>query len=203
MVKIKIIRHSERLDYSYPLYWLFCFGHYWADSPLTSNGYKIADTKGKHMIDNNFSPKYIYTSPYNRTMATSTEIKKSFPHAKLIIEPLLAEYQPNYKHKINLYPNGIPTTYNGIETDFDYPENYENFTKRVKFIISKILEKIHSDTIIVTHGEVLKVYINYLQENFPNIVLDPYNTPYLTILSFDYNQNTETIDENSIKIEVE
>lgn len=201
MVKIKIIRHSERLDFSHPFYWLFCFGHYWSDSPLTSNGYQIADAKGKQMINNEFNPKYIYTSPYNRTMATSTEIKNSFPHAQIIIEPLLAKYQPMYKHKIALYPKGIPTTYDGNVTEFSYPETIEQFTRRIKFIISKLLEKNTSDIIVITHGEVLKVYINYLQELYPNLILDPGTTPYLTILSFEYDDNNKIIIEDSIKLE--
>ena len=201
MVKIKIIRHSERLDFSHPFYWLFCFGHYWSDSPLTSNGYQIADAKGKQMINNEFKPKYIYTSPYSRTLATATEIKNSFPHTEIVIEPLLAEYQPMYKHKITLYPKGIPTTYDGEKTEFSYPETHEQFTKRIKFIISKLIEKNNADTIVMTHGEVLKVYINYLQELYPNLILDAGSTPYLTILSFEYDPTEKKIIEDSIRIE--
>lgn len=201
MIKIKIIRHSERLDYSYPLYWLVCFGHYWADSPLTTNGHKIAYTKGKEMVANNFNPKYIYTSPYSRTMATSTEIKKSFPHTEIMIEPLLSEYQPIYKHKINLYPDGIPTTYDGNETDFSYPEIYEAFSDRVQFIISKLIEKNSEDLLIVTHGELLKLYINYIQTLYPDLLLDSGSVPYLTTLTFDYDKENESIVESSIILE--
>jgi broad specificity phosphatase PhoE len=200
MAKIKIIRHSERLDFTNPFYWLFYFGHYWADSPLTANGYTIANDKGKKMV-NQFNPRYIYTSPYNRTMATATEIKNSFPHSEIIIEPLLAEYQPNYKHKINLYPKGIPTKYDGIETGFSYPETQDQFNRRVKFIISKLIEKNDSDIIIMTHGAVLKTYINYLQEEYPELILDPKDTPYLTVLSFEYDNVNKKIVEESIKIE--
>lgn len=201
MVEIKIIRHSERLDFSHPFYWLFCFGHYWSDSPLTSNGYTIANDKGKQMVKNDFNPKYIYTSPYNRTMATATEIKNSFPESQIIIEPLLAEYQQHYKHRINLYPKGIPTKYEGKETDFSYPETYENFLKRVKFIITKLVEKSNCDIIIMTHGAFLKAYISDLQEKYPDLMLDPKDTPYLTILSFNYDPVENKIGENSIKIE--
>ncbi|XWV25584.1 putative phosphoglycerate mutase family protein [Tupanvirus deep ocean] len=200
MVQIKIIRHSERLDYSRPLYWLLCFGHYWADTPLTRNGHVIANVKGKEMVTTDFNPKYIYTSPYTRTMATATEIKDSFPHSEIIIEPLLAEYQPYYKHNINLYPNGIPTTYDGQETEFVYPESYETFEKRIKFIISKLIEKHDTDIIIVTHGEVLKTYINYIQSLYPDLMLDPGTTPYLTVLSFKYDKETNIIDQSSVKI---
>jgi len=201
MVQIKIIRHSERLDYTHPFYWLLCLGQYWADSPLTTNGHKIANTKGKEMAANNFSPKHIYTSPYTRTIATSTEINSSFPHSKIVIEPLLAEYQPGFKHRINLYPDGIPTTFNGEITDFAYPECYENFGKRVQYIISKLIEKNNSDFIVVTHGEVLKIYINYLQTLYPGLMLDPGTTPYLTILSFEYDKTNNKIIENTVRLE--
>ncbi|AYV85513.1 MAG: putative phosphoglycerate mutase family protein [Satyrvirus sp.] len=49
MVQIKIIRHSERLDFAHPLYWLFCFGHYWADPPLSPKGHITAHEKGKNI----------------------------------------------------------------------------------------------------------------------------------------------------------
>ena len=136
MIKIKIIRHAERLDYTYPLYWIACIGQFMSDSPLTSNGHKTAQEKGKKMALDNFNPKIIYTSPYKRTMQTSTEIQKSFGKAQIITETLLAEYQPSSFHKISLYPDGIPTTYDGKSLGLSYPESYENFTKRVKFIIN-------------------------------------------------------------------
>lgn len=203
MVKIKIIRHSERLDYTYLPYWLICFGQYWSDSPLTARGHRIANIKGKEMVCNDFNPKYIYTSPYTRTMATSTEIKASFPHSELVIEPLLAEYQPYYKHRINLYPDGIPTTYDGQETEFSYPETIDNLSKRTQFIVSKLVEKHDDDLIIVTHGEFIKSYINYLQSLYPDLILDPGSTPYLTILSFEYDKQRGIIIEDTIKLETD
>lgn len=200
MVRIKIIRHSERLDFTQPFYWMLCIGQYWADSPLTTNGHKNANIKGKELVCQEFNPKHIYTSSYTRMMATATEIKDSFPHGEIVIEPLLAEYQPNYRHRISLYPNGIPTTYDGQETDFCYPESYDNFAERVQFIISKLIEKHDNDLLIVTHGEVLKVYINYIQSLYPELMLDPGTTPYLTILSFEYNKENNTIDMDSVKL---
>lgn len=199
--RIKIIRHSERLDYTYPIYWLFCFGQYWADSPLTTYGHKCALEKGKEIASDNFQPKYIYTSPYTRTLGTSTEIHSSFPQSEIMIEPLLSEYQPLHSHHISLYPNGIPTTYEGQETEFTYPETYDMFSKRVQYIIGKLIEKNNSDLIIVTHGEILKAYISHIQSLYPDSMLDAVDTPYLTILSFTYDKINQRIDEPSIKIE--
>lgn len=201
IIKVKIIRHSERLDFSYPIYWLFCFGHYWSDSPLTKNGYNNAKNKGVDLVKDDFTPKYIYTSPYNRTMATATEIKKTFPKSEIIIEPLLSEHQPYFKHTINLYPDGIPTSYQGEDTEFSYPETYEQFSKRVKFIMFKLFEKSDNDILIVTHGELLKAYIIFLQNKFIDLTLDPGSLPYLTTLSFIYDKTTHEIIDQSIQIE--
>lgn len=210
MVQIKMIRHSERYDFTYPLSWgirwlaqytYILNPSYLADSPLTSNGLEMAKEKAKELVSDNFNPKFIYTSPYNRTMVTSTEIKEYFPHSEIVIEPLLAEYQPNFAHHISLYPNGIPTTYDGQKTEFSYPESYENFTKRILFIVSKLVERHDGDFIIVTHGEVLKVYVNYIQSLYPDIMLDGGSIPYLTTLSFEYDKENNCIDPNCITID--
>ncbi|BCS82894.1 putative phosphoglycerate mutase family protein [Cotonvirus japonicus] len=201
MVVIKIIRHSERLDFTHPLYWLICFGHHWSDSPLTNNGHEIAKLKGIELAKSGFDAKYIYTSPYSRTMATATEIQSSYPNSEIIIEHLLAEYQPYYKHRINLYPNGIPTEYSGTGTDFSYPEKYSSFKSRVKFIVSKLIEKHDDNIIIVTHGELLKVYINYIQTLYPDLLLDPVSVPYLTTLTFEFDKTSNIIIENSVTVE--
>jgi broad specificity phosphatase PhoE len=201
MQTIKIIRHSERLDYTYPIYWLLCFGQYWADSPLTKRGHNIAKTKGKDLAKSKqFYPSYIYTSPYSRTMATAVELRGSFPHSQLIIEPLLCEHQPLYQHHTGLFPNGLPTTYEGTDTGFTYPENYTQFTNRVKFIISKLINKHDEDLLIVTHGEVVKSFTVELQDRFPSRKLDLGKTPYLTILSFQLDEKKNIVEE-SIQIE--
>lgn len=201
MIKIKILRHSERLDFTRPLYWLLCFGQYWADSPLTNNGHSIAYNKGINLKKNEFNPSFIYTSPYCRTMATATEIQKSFTKSEIIIEPLLAEYQPHYRHNVGLYPSGITTNYNGTMTEFKYPEKYSDFDKRIKFIINRIIEKNNNDVLIVTHGEVLKVFINHLFTLFPKSISDVNGIPYLTTLSFDYDKINNRVVEDSILIE--
>jgi broad specificity phosphatase PhoE len=201
MQKIKIIRHGERLDYTYPVYWLLCIGQYWADSPLTKRGHTIAKNKGKDIArSRTFSPSYIYSSPYNRTLATATEIKSNFANSQLMIEPLLSEYQPYFKHKIGLYPNGLPTTYEGLETGFTYPENHSQFINRTKFILNNIIKKHDKDILIVTHGEILKTFIVELQNRFPSQKIDAGKTPYLTILSFDLDGDKNII-EDSICIE--
>lgn len=201
IIQVKIIRHSNRLDFTNPIYWLFCFGQYWADSPLTKEGYNNAKLKAIEIANTGFVPRYIYASPYNRTMATSTEIKSVFPQADIKIEPLLSEYQPRSYHSITLYPKGIPTIYNGVETEFEYPESPEAFSRRAKFIITKLIETNVDNIMIVTHGEILKSFASYLQNLFPNLLLDPGNAPYLTTLSFSFDTSTKEFIPTTIKIE--
>lgn len=204
-MQIKIMRHSERFDHKYLMIpWVFYtgyFGYYWSDSPLTTNGHNLAREKGRKMIGSNFNPTHIYSSPYDRTLATSTEIQSSFPQSKIVIEPLLAEHQPKYKHKINLYPNGVPTLYDGSETEYSYPENYDSFTSRVHFILKNLIDKHDTDFIIVTHGEIVKVLVNYVQSLFPELMLDSGTTPYLTTLSFTFDKNTNQIVKESVSID--
>lgn len=54
---------------------------------------------------------------------------------------------------------------------------------------------------VVTHGEVLKVIIRHLQDAFPEVVLDPGNTPYLTTISFIYDKMNGYIIKDSVKLE--
>lgn len=202
MVHVKIIRHSERFDYKYPHYWIFYFGQYWKDPPLTSNGHLIAKLRGMKMATNNFNPVHIYTSPYIRTMSTATELKESFMNADIVIEPLLSEYQPYTAHAIGLYPNGIPTTYEGLQTEFEYPESTDLFCRRVKYIVQKLIDKNDGDIIIVTHGEIIKYYINHLLSMYPDLQLK-YNTsvPYLSTVSFDFDKTKHKIVKESISID--
>jgi broad specificity phosphatase PhoE len=198
-MKIKIIRHSERFDFSYPHWWLFYFGHYWSDTPLTTRGHGMAKTKGEDIAKTKFNPKHIYSSPYIRTMETAAELKHSFPDAEIIVEPLLSEYQPYLKHNITLFPSGIPTkTHTGNETDFSFPETYEKHVERVKFIIRKIIEKhdYSDEVLIVTHGEVLKTYCEYLNDLFPSLLLNLGSTPYLATISLEVDADGKIIEDS-------
>lgn len=197
-MKIKIIRHAERLDYTKPLSWMVCFGHYWYDTPLTSQGHSQALIKGRDLNDSGFKPKYVITSPYLRTLETSTELNKSL-NATIVIEPLLSEYQNGYCHRISLYPQGLPTTFQGKTTVFKYPELYSSFKERVVFVINNIICKYSDDILIVTHGELIKVYIGYLQEIFPYSDFDVTNIGYLSTLTFEYQNGT--IDPMTIVID--
>lgn len=199
---IKIVRHSERYDYSYPHRWIFFFGHYWADTHLTSEGRKKAAARARYMVRNKFNANYIYTSPYIRTMETATEMKSVFGDSQLIIESLLSEYQPYWRHTVSLYPNGIPTSYQGVDTEFSFPESKDNHRKRIDFIINKIIEKHDNNDkiIIITHGEVIKTFADILNTKYPDILLNTTNLPYLVELSFEYDKTNNTYIENTIKI---
>ena len=121
---------------------------------------------------------------------------------KIIIEPLLSEYQYWYPHKTDVYPDSIPCTYNNENTDFTFPESYENFESRVAFIVDKIIScNSNSDTIlIVTHSEFIKSYINFIRKKSPhNILGNDFNIGYLSSVSFEYNKdNAEFVDETVV-----
>lgn len=199
MVHIKIIRHAERLDHTDPLRWFFYFGYFWFDSPLTDNGHRAAREKGREIMSAEFQPKYIYTSPYRRTISTATEIQRSFPSAEISIMPLLSENQSYWQHCTAFFPLGIPTTYESLETQFAFPETYTSFITRCEFILEKILQK-KCDVIIITHSELIKGFLTYIQNKHPDIILEPKNISYLSTLSFDYDPVAETIIESSVKL---
>jgi len=200
MVHIKILRHSERYDFTNPIKWIFSFGGYWSDPPLTNKGHRMAYLKGKEIRDEKFYPVNMYCSPYIRTISTGNEIKKSFTGMEIIFEPLIAEYQPYFKHQTILYPIGLPTNYNGESTLFKYPETYDLFQERVTYIIDKIMSSNSQDTLIISHGEFLKAFISYLQNQFPLSINETEYVSYLYEISFDYDYQTQEIDEKSIKL---
>jgi broad specificity phosphatase PhoE len=199
MVVVKLIRHSERIDYSNPISWLFYFGYYWSDPPLSTKGYEDAQKKGEELKKENFFAHQILVSPYSRTIHTALEIAKSFPSCPIVIEPLLSEYQPYYNHRVNLYPQGIPSI-SLDDIEFTFPESYDQFIARVQYIIFKLLRENNNDFIIITHGEFLKCFVNFLQTKFPNLLLDIKNIPYLITVSFEFDKNSSDIIESSIQI---
>ena len=203
-MRIKIVRHSERLDCTYPYIWIFYLGYYWFDTPLTTNGCKMAKEKGKEFADNNFSPKCIYTSPYIRTYQTATEISSIFPGTEIKVEPLLAEYQPTFKHRITIYPEGIPCIFNGKQTEYSFPETYEKHVERVKFIIENLIANHgdNDDILIITHAEVIRTYLqHHLAIVCPDTIINGNVINYLTTLTFQFDKKTNNIIDNSIHIE--
>lgn len=196
MVRVIIIRHSERLDFTYPLYWLTCIGQFWADTPLTNNGKKMALTKGQE-LKSTINPHNIYTSPYIRTIATTEQIAQSFPEAKIIIEPLLSEYQPYYRHSITKYPKGIPIE----NTPFRFPETLIDFDKRAEYIIEHMMKNNDKDFIIVTHGEFIRFSVEWLNKKFEDLKLYIKSIDYLTTVSFEYDPTNGKINKTSVKID--
>lgn len=199
-MKIKILRHSERYDYKYPHRWIFYLGHYWADTHLTYEGRKMAASKAKAIKNSPFNAKWVYTSPYIRTMETAVEIKNVFNNCQLVIEPLLSEYQPYWRHNVSLYPCGIPTSHRGEPTEFNFPETKEQHRKRIEYILNAIISNHKNDDelIIVTHAEVVRTACELLNTKFPDLLLDATVLPYLGELSFEYDKSTDTFVEKSI-----
>ena len=168
---IKLIRHSERLDRANPIYWACCIGYHWTDTPLTTNGYAMAQKAGERLAqDKSFSPTHIYSSPYTRTISTAAEIRKSYPETELVLEPLISEYQSLFSHHTAMHPRGIPTDYRGTPTGFSYPEGTDAFRRRVDFIVDKLIKKHNTDLLIVAHGAVINWLIERLVGEAPEYV---------------------------------
>lgn len=203
MLKIKIMRHSERYDHIHYLkWWSSCLWVNISDSPLTENGINMADAKGKELLDNGFCPNVVFSSPYTRTIDTSIEILKYFPKADFFIEPLLSEFQYWYAHTTFLYKEGIPCKYKGEDTNYNFPESYQEFDSRVNFIMEKIINdyKSKNTILIITHSEFIKSYINFIKKNTETIINEP-AINYLTSVTFDYDINNSCIDGKSVIIE--
>lgn len=178
------MRHSERLDYANPLYWLVCLGYYRHDPPLTKRGCDMAEDKAKDMITEHFDPTRIFSSPYLRTTTTASIINKYYPEATLSFDTGLSEYQIWSRHCTSMYPDGID------HPDYPFPETYEQLKHRTINTIEGII-KSHpgEDILIVTHGAVLRAYIDHI-----NSIIETYKpaTPlietgdlhYLSTLSF-------------------
>jgi len=183
---IIFMRHAERLDLTQPFRWLLHLGHHWSDTPLTRKGQKLAYQKGIELSQKGWNIRKIYTSPYIRTMATATQIARSFPSSQIIIEPLLAEYQPYYRHFLDLYPEGIPDSESPGQ-HFRYPEDYAQFGRRVLYTINWILDMDpdNTTTLIITHAEFLKYYLEHLRSSGLNI--PEINIEYLSTFSIKYN----------------
>lgn len=186
-MKIKITRHSERLDLTNPIKWLFSSHHYWSDSPITVRGQEIAKHHGSKLAKMDFNPTKIFVSPYVRTHQTADEILTSFPEAEIISEPQLSEYQKYLKHNTAYYPNGI--------TGLNVPETLDNFNARVVDIINKYILEENEDILIVAHAETIRAMAKYFIDRY-DIKLDHHNVPYLATLHFELNSDKKMIEES-------
>lgn len=204
LTKVRIIRHSARLDQSNYFTWQFMIGQYGDDSSLSTDGYTMAITKGQQLASEGLKFKHVFCSPYKRTIATGTQFLESFPESTIVIEPLLAEEQLSKAHIIELYNKPIPCKYNGVLTEFSFPETVSTFNKRVQFIVSKLIED-HGDSgdiVMVTHGAIVKSYASYVSSLFPDLGIDTWTAPYLTTLSFTFDKSSQTIVKDSVKMDL-
>lgn len=190
-MRVKICRHSERLDYANPLYWLICFGYHGTDPPLTERGCSMVENKAQQLLSEGFVPQKIFTSPYLRTMTTASIMQKYWPTADIHVEPGLSEYQSWRKHRTAVYPNGIESTY-------EFPERHDAMRIRARETIDSLIKKSSGDLMIVTHGAIVRAYADHVndmiqgynllkEETVPQ--LDTSSINYLGTLSFTIEDN--------------
>lgn len=145
---ITLIRHSERLDNTNNNKWIkskrFTENKY--DTPITSNGKKIAKTAYNKLYDSGYkNVDYLYCSPLTRCIQTCLEIKK--------------EIKKKLKKDIK-----IRIEYGLVENNFDGPLIF----KKDKFVIDKKSKKRYLDKNL-TLNELIKKYGKNIDEEYKSI----------------------------------
>ena len=146
-------------------------------SPLTENGLenaeKLIDVLKKLKINK------IYSSPFIRTLQTIYPYSKKYNY-KINIDYSLAELQhpdlippnsyqvtlPKYLEKKFNYNENYNSTM--LPTEFNYPENNIELSKRVKKIFKKIINNNHQTNniiILVTHQGICNTIFKIISKN--------------------------------------
>lgn len=138
------------------------------DPPLSETGMDKSDVLGTKIANEEFVPEAIIVSPYIRCIQTATQIQKNLsPAPKIIIEPLLAEYQFLVKQTCATYPYGLPEVHNMSNDStviFEYPETYDMLAKRCQFVAENIMDK-YNNAIFITHGSLVKSFASYFSKS--------------------------------------
>lgn len=122
------------------------------DPPLSPFGMEKSKVLGQKISADGFVPEAIVVSPYIRCIQTATQIQKSLkPTPKIIIEPLLAEYQFLLKQTCATYPEGLP---------FGSPETFDMLVDRCTIVANEIIKK-YDKAIFITHGSLVCFFANY------------------------------------------
>jgi broad specificity phosphatase PhoE len=135
------------------------------DPPLSDVGLTKSEILGKNILDEGFVPEFIVTSPFTRCIQTSTQLQKAFGNkTKIIIEPLLGEFQYGWEHFCASYPQGLPQDHPHEDTTINtpYPEAVSDLIKRCEFTAENIMKK-YNNAIFVTHASIVELFANYFK----------------------------------------
>lgn len=94
------------------------------DPPLSMKGFETSSKIGNDIHSTSFVPEAIVTSPFLRCMQTASQIQSAYAHMglekpKIIIEPLLGEFQSMWQHTCMIYPYGYIKSNGNSGDDID------------------------------------------------------------------------------------
>lgn len=207
---IWIIRHLHRMDRDEPHNWKEHprLNHNFLDTPLTNFGKMAAEKAGEEIIKNvpNVKKiKYIYTSPFTRCIETSLGIAKALGNhtgklVQLRIEYGLAEavnIQLGFIKVIDqsLFIDRVPildfklTTAQIAKDYFPYIDTkYKSLYKKSDIILETVKES--AERTVKT--------MNYLTNNFKNMVICSHQIPVTIANMFLYNRPYPVVYLNKI-----
>lgn len=207
---IWIIRHLHRMDRDEPDNWKKQprYNQNFLDSPLTQFGKLAAQKAGKEIIKNTpniNNVKYVYTSPFTRCIETSLEIAKEITKytgklVQLRIEYGIAEavnIQLGFIKVIDrsLFIDRVPlldfklTTSQIAKDYFPYIDTkYKSLYKKSDIILETVKES--AERTVKT--------MNYLTNNFKNMIICSHQIPVTIANMFLYNRPYPVVYLNKI-----
>jgi len=168
-MKIYLLRHEDRtMDLTF-------------FSPLTKNGLENSNELVKYLEREKINT--IYSSPYIRTLQTIYPFSKKYNITPKLDYSIVELYQedniPKKSYQVTL-PEYISESFNCdkeyntlmLPTDVEFPENINNFSKRIKSFLKNLIEHNYSsdkNIVIVTHQGVIDIILNSISKKNKDI----------------------------------
>lgn len=149
MKKIYFIRHCEAEGQA-------------SEAPLTERGMRQADDLAEFFSKVNIDQ--IISSPYRRALQTIEPLAKRI-NIKIKINEQLKERVLSQQH-LEDWLNKLKLTFDNMELKFEGGESSQEATKRIVEVVDDVFNSEISHTIIVTHGNLLALFLNHLNQEF-------------------------------------
>ncbi len=174
------------------------------DNELSALGREQAKKLAKRLSREKF--EVIYSSTLRRALDTTKEIQKLSPHAKIITDDNLKEfdfgvaeglnYEKALAHK-ELGPIWVERQKDKYNFVVPKGESYHIVRERVKKVLKKIFAE-GKDTLIVTHGITSKmIFMELLGKKFEEVDTMIYRNTAITKLKID-GQKVEVLEFNDV-----
>ena len=188
-MKLYILRHEDRTQDATFF------------SPLTLLGLENSEKISEYLIQNKINFTQIYSSPFVRTLQTINPYCKE-KNIKIKLEYGLAEIQSNKLIPCNSFQVRLPeymaeifnydSKYKSIiePEHFEYPENEKHVSKRIKIVLSNIIEKYgntNENILFVTHGAICNEIMKIIYKSYSLIkpkkeIINKYPIGSLTLI---------------------